>query len=53
MNLKEQLDIQQMYNKQAFAGKNDIEKRDEVINDLKRQLNNAVKKDIVINGKGK
>ncbi len=48
MNLKDQLKIQQMYNKQVSAGKNDIEKRDDVINELKRKLTNVTKKDIIV-----
>lgn len=49
MSLKEQIDIQKLYNKQANAGKNDIQKRDEVIDKLKRQLQNVTKKDIIVN----
>lgn len=51
MNLKEQLEMQSLYSKQASAGKNDIERRDEVIEDLKRQVRNATVKDIVVKGK--
>jgi hypothetical protein len=48
MNIKQQLAIQQMYNKQVNAGKNDLEKRDDVIKDLKRKLQNVTKKDIIV-----
>ncbi len=48
MNLKQQLDIQRMYSQQSQSKKNDIEKRDDVIDDLKRKLRNVTKKDIVV-----
>jgi polyhydroxyalkanoate synthesis regulator phasin len=48
MNLKQQLDIQRMYSNQASAGKNDIQKRDEEIENLQRKLKNVTKKDIIV-----
>lgn len=47
-SLKEQIEIQKLYNQQARAGMNDIEKRDEVIKDLTRKLQNVTKKDIIV-----
>lgn len=48
MNLKDQIDIQKLYNKQVNASKNDIEKRDDIIKDLQRKLKSVNKKDIII-----
>lgn len=51
MNLKEQLAMQNMYNKQINSKKNDIEKRDDEIVELKRKLQNATKQDIIVKAK--
>jgi len=37
-DLKAQIDIQRMYDAKINSGKNDIEKRDDVIADLQRKL---------------
>lgn len=47
-SLKEQIEIQKLYRKQEHAGKNDIERRDDVIKDLTKKLQNATKKDIIV-----
>jgi hypothetical protein len=48
MSLKDQIKIQQMYAQKINSGKNDIEKRDDVIKDLKRKLQNVTKQDIIV-----
>ncbi len=50
MSLKQQIEIQKLYNKQCQSGKNDIQKRDDVIKDLTRKLQNSNKKDIIVKG---
>jgi hypothetical protein len=50
-SLKEQIDIQKIYAKQNAAGKNDIQLRDEIIDELKNKLHNVTKKDIIVKNK--
>lgn len=48
MNLKDQIDIQKLYNKQVDSAKSDLDRKDDVINDLQRKIKRLTKKDIIV-----